>query len=121
MFKSYNAAGNHHFGHVMFFRCFFSIWFLLFTLTSSIAWAQDDHLDESHHKLALEFASDHDGPLPWLQDGCSDHCCHASAHALGIITSVIDIDTAPLADNVFVTDSLPLSLTLSPPFRPPIT
>ena len=104
----------------MLFRRLFTIWFFLFTLASSAVWAMDDHSAHAHGNTALETGSDHDEPLPWSQDGCSDHCCHASAHALGLILFTPDIAVRPLSDHAFVSESTPRSLTLSPPFHPPI-
>jgi len=84
----------------MLFRRLFTIWFFLFTLASSAVWAMDDHSAHAHGNTALETGSDHDEPLPWSQDGCSDHCCHASAHALGLILFTPDIAVRPLSDHV---------------------
>jgi len=104
----------------MVFRRLFTIWFVLFTLTSSVAWAMGDHMEEDHGVTALKISSIHDEPLPWSQDACSDHCCHASAHSIGLIASMVGVAVPPLVDNELVSESLPISLTLSPPFRPPI-
>ena len=104
----------------MVFRRLFTIWFLLFTLISSVAWAVDDHSEHGHGDTVLEAGADHDEPLPWSQDGCSDHCCHASAHALGLIVFTSGVAVLPLSDNAFVSEITPHSLTPSPPYHPPI-
>ncbi|MGB5297158.1 MAG: hypothetical protein WBM52_22470 [Thiogranum sp.] len=104
----------------MYLRRLFTIWFLLFTLTSSAAWAMDDHSADHHGNSALEADSDHGKPLPWSQDDCADHCCHASAHAMGLISFTTDIAVRPLSDSLFVSENTPGSLTLAPPFHPPI-
>jgi hypothetical protein len=104
----------------MFFRRLFTIWFFLFTLASSAAWAMDDHSEIDHGNTALETGSDPDEPLPWSEDCCSDHCCHASAHALGLISTANASAVLPLSDHVVFSESTPHSLTLSPPFHPPI-
>jgi len=106
----------------MFFRHLFIIWFFLFTLTSSVAWAVGDHSeqDHSHGSIALDSGIDHEEPLPWAQDGCSDHCCHASAHALGLVSYISGLTVVPLPDHFLVSESTPSSLTLTPPFHPPI-
>ena len=104
----------------MLFRRLFTIWFMLFTLASSVAWAVGEHGDHGHLNTVLESGSDHDEPLPWSQDGCSDHCGHATAHALGLIAFSTGMAVIPLPDNVFVSEATPRSLSLSPPFHPPI-
>ena len=104
----------------MVFRRLFTIWFMLFTLTSSVAWAMDDHSEDHHGQAAYEADFDHDEPLPWSQDDCADHCCHASAHAMGLILFTTDIVVPYLSEHYFVSEHTPRSLTLTPPFHPPI-
>jgi hypothetical protein len=105
----------------MLFKRFLTIWFLLFTLISSTAWATSDHADDNHNgSLSSEAAGDHQ-PFPsWADDACDDHCDHASAHVVGLISTVTSIKPAATAPITVIPISIPASHDPSPLFQPPI-
>lgn len=98
----------------------FTIWFLLFTLTSSAAWALDDHSEESDGHVVVLADSDHGDPLPWSEDDCADHCCHAGAHVMGLIPTSINVVTIFSVNSISLANLTFLSAYLAPPYHPPI-
>ncbi|TCK17867.1 hypothetical protein DFR30_1119 [Thiogranum longum] len=107
---------------VMLFKRLLTAWFLVFTLMNSVAWAYAGHGDENHDVLTTDVPVDQDKPLPWQNDSCEDHCCHATAHVIGLIGGLhTGIAVGPLPVDPPFSDTYPLSYSLAPPYHPPIT
>ena len=103
----------------MFLKQFFTLWYLVFALLSSSAWALTDHQNDDHGSLSST-GHGHDTVLSLTDDGCDDHCCHAAAHTVALLSTEI-LFMAPGC-----TDYRPLSTVQlrpfqhAPPYHPPI-
>lgn len=98
-----------------------TVWFLVFTLSSSVAWANAGHDDQNHATPSMDKSMGHDEPLPWQNDGCSDHCCHAAAHVVALIGGVsLVIALEALSADLPISGTPPYSWPLAPPYHPPI-
>ena len=105
----------------MVFKYFLTVWFLIFTLLSGAAWSYAGHGDENHVNPVLDAPVDQGHPLSWQNDNCSDHCCHTTAHFVGLVGgSRPAINAGLLRVDLPLSDILPLSCSLAPPFHPPI-
>lgn len=105
----------------MLFKRLLTVWFIVFTLISSVAWAYAGHGDENHATSAIDASMDLDKPQPWQNDDCSDHCCHASAHVVALTGGVgASIALGPLSFDLPFFDTHPHSWPLAPPYHPPI-
>lgn len=103
------------------FKRLLTIWFLFFTLSSSVAWAVSDHVgDGDSVHVADSSDSLPDSPLPWSDDGCQDRCCHAGAHFIGMIASHTLFTALTVSDDIRFSEQPLLSFALSPPYHPPI-
>lgn len=104
----------------MLFKRILTVWFILFTLVSSVSWAVSDHPEDSLANHAAAQAFDHDPVSPWVDDGCSDHCCHAGAHVLGILSPSITFAEGERSQDIAASARFLFTLVLPPPFQPPI-
>ena len=106
---------------MMIFKRLLTAWFLVFTLMSSVAGACAGHSDENHATPAIDASMDLDKPLPWQNDDCPDHCCHAAAHVVALTggaSTAITVD--PLSVDLPFYATHPRSWLLAPPYHPPI-
>jgi len=105
----------------MFFKRLLTIWFLLFTLNSSVAWAFPDNLPVAGDRHALADDGQHKHPLPWQHDeNCDDHCGHFSAHVVALISTTAAFQPAPRSTVFCFSQRIPGSRDPAPPFQPPI-
>jgi len=109
---------------LLLFKRLLTIWFLFFTLSSSVSWAVSSHVDADNgagvHAAGNSGNLPDDAPLTWGDDGCQDRCCHASAHFIGLIASHTFFVALTVSDDIRFSEQPPLSFSLSPPFHPPI-
>ncbi|HHJ15704.1 MAG TPA: hypothetical protein ENJ80_03305 [Gammaproteobacteria bacterium] len=106
---------------LLLFKRLLTIWFLFFTLSSSVAWAVSSHVDADGSAHVVDNGDSlPDTPLTWGDDGCQDRCCHASAHFIGLIASHTFFVALTVSDDIRFSEQPPLSFSLSPPFHPPI-
>ena len=108
---------------LLLFKRLLTIWFLFFTLSSSVAWAVSDHAgdgDGAGMHVVDNGDNGLDAPLTWGGDGCQDRCCHASAHFIGLIASHTFFVALTVSDDIRFSEQPLLSFALSPPFHPPI-
>jgi len=112
-----NSAANAH----MFFKRLLTIWFLLFTLNSSVVWAFSDHATGEHNVSQASDSSDGNPAPLWNADTCDDHCGHFSAHAVALIPNTAELSLTTSSAAVYVSQQIPDSREPVPPFQPPIT
>jgi len=105
----------------MFYRRLLTIWFLLFTLNSSVAWAFSDHATGEHNVSQATDSSDGNQSPLWGADTCDDHCGHFSAHVVALIPNAAELSLATSSAAVYVSQQIPDSREPVPPFQPPIT
>ncbi len=96
-------------------RTFIAKVLILFVLFGNIAWAAD--LDEIHLGEADITVQDGQHNLP-VQDSC-DHCCHGTAHFMGIFTQLDKL--AGIEPLRFINTSIKTRYfnSLQPPTPPP--
>jgi heme O synthase-like polyprenyltransferase len=105
----------------MIFKHLLTVWFLVFTLMSSVAGACAGHGDDNHATPAIDASMALDKLLPLQNDSCPDHCCHAAAHVVALIGRACACMTAsPLSMGLMLFDTHPNSLPIAPPYHPPI-
>jgi len=89
------------------------------TLSAGTGWALDTHLEALvGHTLSIDApldAVDHG-----LDDGPCDHCCHASAHLMGIPITASNVACLAVALRSQVEPARLLSIRLSPTPPPPL-
>ena len=105
----------------MFFKRLLTVWFILFTLNSSMAWAFSDHSAEEH---AVSQAGDNNDEQPSrIRDGdtCNDHCSHSSAHTVALISTTAALNIEAESTDFHVCQRIPDSRQPAPPFQPPIS
>jgi len=105
----------------MFFKRLLTIWFLLFTLNSSVAWAFPDYSAGEHGVSQVNDKGD-GHPSPFRHSNtCDDHCAHSSAHVVALIsaTAALELETEAAASHVY--QRIPDSRKPAPPFQPPIS
>jgi len=111
-----NPAANAH----MFFKRLLTIWFLLFTLNSSVAWAFSDHLaGEYDGSEASDSGTGHPAPVQ-DRNTCDDHCGHSSAHVVALIFTSTGLALVTESAAVHISQQIPDSRKPAPPFQPPI-
>jgi len=93
---------------------------LLFAFAGNAAWAATDYHLVSDDIAAADVSIGHPSAPDTPNDGCSDHCCHASAHFLGLPGATPEWFLARSADIRPVSDQQPLSHPQPPLFEPPI-
>ncbi|NIA01388.1 MAG: hypothetical protein GWP13_01250 [Planctomycetia bacterium] len=105
----------------MFFKRLLTIWFLLFTLNSSVAWAFSDH-PAGEHGVAQASDTGDGHPSPLQDSGsCDDHCSHSSAHVVALISTTAALKSESGSVVFYFYQRIPGSLDLVPPFQPPIS
>jgi len=97
-----------------------TIFCLLFALASNAAWATTDYHVVSDGISAIDANAGQPVHPDTPNDGCNDHCCHASAHFLGL-PGAPSVWLVSVSSDLYPTsDQQPLSHPLSPLFEPPI-
>lgn len=105
----------------MFFKRLLTIWFLLFTLSSSVAWAFSGH--PAGERGVAQASDTSDGqPSPLRDSGsCDDHCGHSSAHVVALISTTAALNVETESADFYVSQRIPDSRQPAPPFQPPIS
>ncbi len=111
-----NPAANAH----MFFKRLLTLWFLLFTLNSSVAWAFSDHATGDCKVLQASDSNDGNPSPLWATDTCDDHCGHFSAHIVAFISTATELTSVSSSAAVYLSQQIPDSREPVPPFQPPI-
>ena len=105
----------------MLFKRLLTIWFLLFTLNSSFAWASADHPAKGYDASQADSNSgEHPSPLQ-QNDTCNDHCGHFSAHVVALISTTAAFKSESGSAVFYFYQRIPGSLDPVPPFQPPIS
>jgi hypothetical protein len=106
---------------MMLFKRLLTVWFFVFTLAGNPAWADVGFCEECPGSAVAAETADQDRPLPWQIDACADHCCHASAHVVALVSGMNANPVArPQAVSFDLADTYPDSRPLAPPYHPPI-
>ena len=103
----------------MFFKRLLTIWFLLFTLSSSVAWAFPDQSVNGHHDPVQVDNNGH--PSPLQADTCDDHCGHFSAHIVALISTAASLNSRARPTVFYFYQRIPGSRDPVPLFQPPIS
>jgi len=107
--------------HPMSPKRFLTLCFLMLTLVGNAAWATAGYHPAADSVAETGLDSGHQHNFPDSDnDGCNDHCCHASAHLLGLPDSPTAWPFSPGPDVYLASDQPPRSHPLSPLFQPPI-
>lgn len=98
-----------------------ALWFLLFTLMSSTAWACAECSELAASTAGFAQASDPHPIHLWSGDRCQDHCGHAVAHLIGINVVGMALPFPPNGKEKGVFAQLAwYSVFQPPPYHPPI-